>query len=105
MSPETTGEGLQSAALGHTPRTTLTKGVVVAGCPSPEVAKARSDLGVATKRYGKNHPEVRKYRKALEDANTNAELDAHIDGVVENWALISDEKVDRIAALLMAGSR
>lgn len=71
------------------------------GTPKPELAYRRSRLGGLALHYDPDHPKVVAARRELETAN----LADHVAKVLAGWPPLTDEQLDRIAALLRTGGR
>jgi hypothetical protein len=77
----------------------------VAGSPYPRVTSARARVAVLAKHRDPNDPELVRARNVLATENARAALDKRVDEIVASWPKLSDEQVDRIAALLRVGKR
>jgi hypothetical protein len=66
---------------------------------SAEVRAARGNLASKCAKYPKDHPEVVEAKRRLVAGN----LADHIERIVTGFPKLTDEQLDRCAALLMAG--
>jgi hypothetical protein len=71
----------------------------------PYVTKARARLGGERRTKPPTHPDVLRAQSDLAEANARAALDKRVDEIVAAWPKLSDEQVDRVAALLRVGKR
>jgi hypothetical protein len=66
---------------------------------SAEVRAARGNLASKCAQYPKDHPEVVEARRALVAAN----LADHIERIVKGWPRLTNEQLNKCAALIQAG--
>jgi hypothetical protein len=65
--------------------------------PKPQTCRSR--LGGLVLHYPLDHPKVMQARRDLDVAN----LAEHVARVVDGWPRLTDEQLDKIAALLRTG--
>lgn len=73
----------------------------MAGSPKPETAVKRARVGGLRRHFAPDHPRVLAARRELDFTK----LADHIAAVIAGWGPPTDEQLDRIAALLRAGTR